>query len=200
MKLIVISNPEKLKNEEKFIPQLLDHGLEYFHLRKPNWTENLVAYFLSKIPSQYHNKIILHGNWDLMNDFNLAGFHMRETDKNLISGRKYNLHSIAVHELDELYQLDNNVKYALLSPVFNGISKKDVKAAFNLATLKERFSKSKPEIPVYALGGVNPENISEAKEIGFDGVAVLGFIWNTFREAGSEETLKNFKKLQTLCL
>lgn len=199
MKLIVISNPEKLKDEEKFIPYLFDNGLEYFHLRKPNWTENLVADLLNKIPNQYHEKVIIHGNWNLINDFNLAGIHIRETDKNLISGWKYNLHSIAVHELDELYQVNNYVKYALLSPIFNSISKKDVKAAFNLAALKESFSKSKPKIPVYALGGINPENISKAKEIGFDGVAVLGFIWNTFRETGSEKTLKNFKKLQALC-
>ena len=220
LKLIIISYPEKIEGEENFIPLLFDNDLEYYHLRKPNWTKSQMADFLKKIPDQYHKRIIIHNNWDLMNDFDLGGIHVRETDKHFLSKGKYNFHSIAVHKLEELYQIDVNFKparlsalsadrqatkagpaggYALLSPIFNSISKKDIKSAFNLDDLKTTFSKNRPEVPVYALGGINLDNISKIKEIGFDGVAVLGFIWNTFQEKGLEEALSNFKKLQVLC-
>lgn len=206
MKLIVISDPEKIYDEENLIPQLFDNGLEYYHLRKPAWSKSQVADLLNNIPNQYHSKIIIHGNWDLMNNFNLGGVHIREKDKYLLTMNEHNFHSMAIHKLDELYQISENFNpvlpingYALLSPIFNSISKKDIKSSFNLDDLKSTFTKNKPKVPVYALGGVNLDNILKATEIGFDGVAVLGFIWNIFKSRGSNETILNLKKLQTLC-
>ena len=199
MKLIIISYPEKIDGEENFISFLFDNGLEYYHLRKPSWAKSQMADFLKKIPDQYHKRIIIHNNWDLTNDFDLGGIHVREADKHSLSKGKYNFHSIAIHKPEELYQIDGDFKYALLSPIFNSISKKDVKAAFNLDDLKTTFAKKHPKVPVFALGGINLDNISKVKKIGFDGVAVLGFIWNIFKNKGSEEAISNFKKLQALC-
>ncbi|NOQ26601.1 MAG: hypothetical protein GQ564_14680 [Bacteroidales bacterium] len=199
METIIISSPEKIDKEEYFISLLFDQGLEYFHLRKPNWMKSQVVDLLNKIPSQYHNKIISHDNWDLMSDFDLGGIHIREKDKHLISTKNSNFHSIAVHNLQELYKIEKEFKYAFLSPVFNSISKENVKAAYDLDGLKVKFLKNKPEVPVYALGGIDLENILTAKEIGFDGVAILGFIWNLFKDKGLKEAILNFKKLQVLC-
>ena len=36
----------------------------------------------------------------------------------------------------------------------------------------------KAPFPIYALGGINEKNISESKEMDFDGAVVLGGIWN----------------------
>lgn len=199
MEPIIISHPEKIDKEEYFISLLFDSGLKYFHLRKPNWMKSRVVDLLNEIPSQYHNKIIIHDNWDLMNDFNLGGIHVREKDKHLVSTENRKFHSIAVHNHEELYKIEKEFKYALLSPVFNSISKENVKAAYDLDDLKVKFLENKPSVPVYALGGIDLENISKAKEIGFDGVAILGFIWNLFKERGLKEAILNFKKLQVLC-
>jgi thiamine-phosphate pyrophosphorylase len=206
MKLIVISYPEKIEKEESFIPLLFDNGLEYFHLRKPGWEKGQVVDLLKGIPIQYHGKIIIHDNWNLMNDFDLGGIHVREKDKHSLSNGNCNFHSIAVHKLEELYKIEKEFKparpaggYALLSPIFNSISKKNVNAAFNLDDLKVAFASNRPQVPIYALGGIDLKNIFKAKEIGFDGVAILGFIWNIYKDKGSKEAILNFKKLQVLC-
>ena len=200
MKLVVISHPEKIEDEEKIIPHLIDNGLEYFHLRKPDWIEGLIVSLIKKIPAEYHKKIIIHNHWDLMHEFNLGGIHVRETEKHLISDNRFVFHSVAVHRTNELYQLRSGFNYALLSPVFNSISKINVKAAFDLEKLKTLLTEKHPEVPVYALGGINQDNIIKAKEIGFEGAAILGFIWDIYKKEGLTKTISSFKKLQQSCL
>jgi len=200
MKLTVISYPEKIEDEEKIIPHLFDNGLEYYHLRKPEWIKDLVANLIKKIPAEYHRKIIIHNHWDLMHKFDLGGIHVREVEKHLISGCRCDFQSIAVHTINELYQLESGFRYAFLSPVFNSISKKDTKSTFKIDSLKTMLQENHPDIPVYALGGINQENLMKAKETGFDGAAILGFLWNIYKNEGLEKMISAFKKLQKLCL
>ena len=53
MKLIVISAPQTIENEISIIEELIEKGLEYYHLRKPDWTINQTREFIGSPVSIY---------------------------------------------------------------------------------------------------------------------------------------------------
>ena len=96
----------------------------------------------------------------------------------------------SAHSFEELKKMENR-EIALLGPVFDSISKHGYKSKFSKDELKagiaewREFSKTK----VYALGGIDEENISELEELGFDGAAVLGGAWNYADPVGAFERI-----------
>ena len=49
MELIVISHPDSWENEAQTVTKLLEAGLERFHLRKPEWSEEAIRAQLERI-------------------------------------------------------------------------------------------------------------------------------------------------------
>ena len=52
---------------------------------------------------------------------------------------------------------------------------------------------------VYAMGGMNLDNIHIAKELGFGGVVICGDLWNRFKILGGldyKELIAHFEKLR----
>lgn len=176
--LIVISSPAPLHTEASLINQLFDEGMPVFHLRKPEFTEKEYRKLLEQINSKYLNRTVLHNFHNIASEYVVKGIH----------GKNENAVSCSTHALDEFNGLNNNFKYAFLSPVFDSISKKNYKAKkFDLS--KRTNFKTK----LIALGGINETNCAKAYELGFDGVAMLGCIWN------SEDKIKVLKKNQAQC-
>ena len=66
--------------------------------------------------------------------------------------------------------------YAFLSPIFDSISKQGYVAAFDAADLAAALGAPR-ECDLIALGGVTPATARAALGLGFDGVAVLGAVW-----------------------
>ena len=69
--------------------------------------------------------------------------------------------------------------YCFLSPIFDSISKEGYKANFDKLELKEFLAKDR-KTKVIALGGLTEENYLEVLELGFDGGAFLGSVWNKY--------------------
>ena len=86
MKLIVISDPEYLRNEAEAIDALFEAGLEYFHLRKPGSSEEDLSELIDAVDPQWHSKIILHDHYGLQERFSLKGIHLNR--RNSSSARK----------------------------------------------------------------------------------------------------------------
>ena len=59
--------------------------------------------------------------------------------------------STAFHDLSQLQKDYGALDYALLSPIFDSVSKKGYQAAFDHATLAQRVASS--SVPLVALGG-----------------------------------------------
>lgn len=196
MKLIVICAPDvNLYHEIESIVQLFEHNLEYFHLRKPTFSEAEYEDFISKIPEQYRNKIIIHNYHNLAIKYNLKGVHFSSYTKNGLKGT--NLHkSKSCHSIEEIKQIKNLYNYVFLSPIFPSISKPDYQSNFNTQELKT-FLTDKNDLPqVIALGGISFEKIPLIKQLGFAGMAVLGTIW---QEKNPEKRLIKFQQLQNNC-
>jgi thiamine-phosphate pyrophosphorylase len=73
----------------------------------------------------------------------------------------------------------NIYDYIFLSPVFDSISKNYHKSSFENGEIENVLKSRKQNI--YALGGITPENAEKAFRMGFDGVGVLGYIWESDR-------------------
>lgn len=186
--LIVISSENKLNNETHLIHSLFEHGLERFHLRKPNWAEQQVRELLKAIESKYWNRISIHENHHLVEEFALGGIHFKEKDRKVGEHRTVehptsNIQtSASFHSLTDLQKNAHNFNYCFLSPVFNSISKEGYNGkVFDVNGIKET---------VIGLGGITIQNMEQVAELGYSGAAVLGSIW------GSENPLESFLQLQ----
>lgn len=198
MKLIVISYPTFIPNEAMLIVQLFQHGLENFHLRKPEWEITQLEQLLSQIPVKFRNRIVIHDHFHLAEKYLLAGIHFTKRTKPQMDkwitfpGSK----SISCHHIEELKSLNESINYAFISPVFDSISKDGYKSNLNFQELQSFLKKNKT-MQIVALGGISEKNITKCQQLGFDGVAVLGSIWKGNHSA--DEVISRFTKIQKAC-
>ncbi len=187
MKLIVVSEPEFIQGEHEAVHALFEAGLELFHLRKPDATEQQLDEYLKKIKPAFMRRIVLHQHYPLINRFNLKGIHLKEVQykqtpeaelKKLASGLKkkgLNL-SCALHSTGDIPKSGFKPAYFFLSPVFESISKPGYGAGQDLLHLPDSDHR------IIALGGINNETIHMLSGKGFAGAALLGAIWEPFKQ------------------
>ena len=190
--IVLIAPEEDVINEIDILNRLFEEGLEYYHLRKPSKDYQQYCDYLDLIEEKYHNKIVVHHHHELVNTFNLKGIHFQEQKRrdNIDNPGQYFLNlsmygktiSSSFHELEELEACDFEFDYHLLSPVFSSISKKGYEGrGFNVNHIDKR---------IIGMGGVTKNNLSEIQKLGFQGVGVLGGIWN------SKTPIDDFKAMQ----
>jgi thiamine-phosphate pyrophosphorylase len=193
MKLIVVSPYKKLDAELPHLLRMFERGLQTYHLSKPEYSTKELSSFISQIPEKYHNRIIIHSHHELAIQFGLKGIHLsgihkkkkislwikrklwKLMDKKLIFTTSYK-------SIDNLLYNDKKYDYVLLSPVFDSLSG-NFQAGFFEYNL--RYALNNTKHTVVARGGVSADNIKEAHELGFKGVALYSSIWksaNPFEE------------------
>lgn len=205
MKFVVISPPNNLEGEIELLKCLFDDGLEYFHLRKPGidsaFLEKSLIDYLEQLPEKYHDKIILHSNYDLVNMYNLKGVHYSKNNLPVKTFNNYRHQSASFHSIDEIEKNEIPYNYVFLSPVFDSISKQNYKSSYDLKTVTNFLKSNHNRVDVIALGGIDENTVLQAYEAGFDGAAVLGAVWKTFEETKSIDlTIKKFNMIKELCL
>lgn len=191
--MFVLIAPEKdIENEVKILHQLFEEGLEYFHFRKPHKNYEDHVLYLNLIDKKYHDRIVVHYFHELINEFNLKGIHFQEQKRRdvLENGSEYFIGlnmmgktmSSSFHEIEELSSCDIEFDYHLLSPVFSSISKKGYEG--------KGFDVNHIDKMVVGLGGVDNKTIKETIQLGFQGIGVLGGVWN------AENPIKSFKNIK----
>jgi thiamine-phosphate pyrophosphorylase len=95
------------------------------------------------------------------------------------SGRERGLlRSRAVHDLATLRDSLDEYDRVLVSPVFSSFSKPGYGPSDKLPEANLRATLALPHhAEVIALGGIDVSRIATCRELGFDGVAVLGAVW-----------------------
>lgn len=170
-KIIVITSPEPVENEASKLTCLLDAGVDFIHIRKPDTLLREVKDLIENIPFEYRKKLRLHGHFQLVNEMNLAGVHLN--GRNPIAPATALSISKSVHSIAELDNI-SDFDYVTLSPIYDSISKVGYKTKFEL----DKIGKSIKGKRVVALGGIRPENIQDLKDVGFYGAAFMGYVWN----------------------
>lgn len=169
---IAITPEVETKNESRFIMEILDAGWNYVHLRRPSASITEIRKLIESLPQRYHERLRLHGHFELINEFNLGGLHLNHrcpAAPELYRGKC----SRSCHSLKDISNSDD-CDYVTLSPIFDSISKHGYKAAFSE---EELLAINRDN--VIALGGVNAKRIDVIKRYPFAGFAMLGFLFNS---------------------
>ena len=191
--MIVISNPTEIANEHQIIQALFEEGLELFHIRKPDASEEKLRCYIAAIDSKYHCKLVLHQQYNLVAEFQLERLHFSEKVRQTIPDNFQKLIpflSTSVHTIADFNNLSERYDAAFISPIYPSISKTDYKPTQNL--LEQTKERTNWKTKWIALGGISAENIAATLTQGFDDVALLGTIWN------STNPIQNFKKCQKI--
>ncbi|GGA79149.1 thiamine phosphate synthase [Flavobacterium palustre] len=191
--MIIISNPTAVANEIKLIHSLFENGMELFHIRKPDFSEEEMKVFVTAIGLEYRNRLVLHSYHHLAEEFGIKRLHFSSTNRpdNFQKTEGFSI-STSTHSIEEFNALSEDFDYAFLSPVFKSISKENYEPNVNWSTEIEKRIHFKTKL--IGLGGIQSENIHQAMEIGFNNVALLGSIWN------SNNPIENFKSCQQIVL
>lgn len=158
----IITKPQNFEGEQALIECMFELGLEILFVRKPNLPKDLIEQWIMGMNHKWHKKILL---WQG-----------------------------SAHSFEELKKMGNR-EMVLLGPIFDSISKQGYKSKFSKEELKagiyewRRFTGEGNRAKLYALGGINAGNISELKELGFDGAAVLGGVWNCADQVAAFESI-----------
>jgi len=190
MKLIVITSPSFLNDEIDSINALFQSGLEILHLRKPHSSKDEVETLLQSISPSFHNRIIVHEHFELVEQYGLKGVHLN--GRNPVAPQGYKGHiSCSCHSLREAEERKLGCDYLFLSPIFDSISKEGYGAAYTAEDLKAAQQCGIIDDRVIALGGVCSDNIPQIKAFGFGGAALLGDVWGR----QGEDFICHFKQL-----
>lgn len=194
--LLVISNPTPIAHEAALINQLLDEGLEVLHLRKPDADE--MEHLLRQINPEHYPRIAVHQHHALGREFGLSRFHFpvanREKQGEAIrnwAGEERVL-STSIHQQEEYAELPPFFAYTFFGPVYASLSKPGYGPADGVEIRLPQLARRKTRL--VALGGIDETNVEKTMAMGFDGVAVLGSIWQHPGQA-----VQRFKRLQLQC-
>jgi thiamine-phosphate pyrophosphorylase len=172
MDLLAISPPDDVYPQEaRLIVQLLDAGLQRYHIRKPAGNPTATERLIQAVPDAYHSRLSLHQHYELGDRYAVCFHHTSYTD---LGGRS--ARSCSVHRLSSLETALDGYDYAFLSPIFPSISKAGYGPSWTESSLRAAL---KPDYPtrLYALGGVQPGKLALAQSLGFEGVVLHGALW-----------------------
>ena len=197
MKLILLSTPDFFVEEDTIINALFEEGLDLFHLRKPNKEPIYSERLLTLIPQQWHERIVVHDHFYLVDEFNLRGLHLTG-DSQALPQNYRGTRSRSCHSLEELKQRQE-MDYVFLSPVFDSITYPDRHGAYTPQQLHDATRAGLIDKKVMAAGGVNSETLPLLADYGFGGAVVLGDLWTRFDiHSGLDykEVIAHFRKLR----
>ncbi len=182
--LAAITVPDTFPGEAECLEGLLEAGLQRLHLRKPAAADTLDA-LLRKLSSRWHSRLVLHGNLELAAQYGISQIHgpvryRKEKSMTL---------STSVHTWEEVKRLPDGLAYTFLSPLFNSISKPGYRAQNGLL---QRPPGAYP-CPVIGMGGIAEDTIQAVLDKGWEGAAVLGWLWEEPRDA-----VRRFERIQKI--
>jgi thiamine-phosphate pyrophosphorylase len=178
MQIVVISPESADPREAGAMDGLFAAGLEHYHVRKPAWTGAELESWLRRLPQGWRKGLILHGHPEIAANLGLGGHHDRDRADNPARAG----YSRSCHDLASLERHLPAYRALLFGPVFPSISKPGYGPApgFPWEELRALLARREPEsgARVLAIGGVSAARLSRCRDLGFDGAAVLGAVWN----------------------
>ncbi|MFI3292391.1 MAG: thiamine phosphate synthase [Rikenellaceae bacterium] len=173
MKVIVITSPTEQSYEAEKISAILQAGVDRVHIRKPDWGVERVAKLIEGIAPELRDRLTLHDNFELCADLGVGGVQLNSRNGEIPSGFD-GVVSRSCHSIEEIGGCTSE-DYMTLSPIYDSISKCGYVANFTDEELRNANLGKR----VIAMGGVTPHHIPMLHALGFGGVALLGYIWQS---------------------
>ena len=160
----------------------LDGGVKAIQLREKNLGGGKLFFLAEaarKLTSNYHARLFINDRIDVALAVDADGVQLStvsipiETARGLVGGEK--LLGVSTHSLQQAEEAERlGADFVLFGPVYFTPSKAPYGAPQGLAALKKIVEKI--SLPIYAIGGIKPENIAEARGTGSRGVALISAI------------------------
>ena len=198
MKLVIMTKSTFFVEEDKILASLFDEGLDALHLSKPGSAPMLCERLLTLLPDECHRRITVHEHYYLKNEYSLAGIHIDNMDEEKPQGYRGNI-SRTCSSIDRLKEMKKKSQYVFLANVFKGDGMNGHTEGLSIQELENASRKGLIDKHVYALGGVQLDNIRMARDLGFGGVVVCDDLWNQFdihRHQDYKELIAHFEKLK----
>lgn len=198
MKLIIMTKSTFFVEEDKILTTLFEEGMDSLHLFKPQSEPVYSERLLTLLPDDYHKRITVHDHFYLREEYGLRGIHLENPGAELPYGYRGNV-SRTCTALSELREAKKHSSYVFLKSVFDSHSNPADRQSFTLDELRTAAKQGLIDRHVYALGGIDLDNIRQVADLGFGGVVVCGDLWNRFNiHHGQDykELIAHFKKLQ----
>ncbi len=193
---LYLITPDLVKYDDVFFKTLsgyLENGLKLMQFRSPSLKLNdrlAVAERLINLCEQYKCKLIFNGSYDDARRVGAHGVHL--TSRILMQGSEYDSDEKfyvagSCHNTLELEMAAKcNLDFSVLSPVKNTHSHS---YSMPLGWNKVHSLVSSSRIPVYALGGLKPDDLDDALSSGCIGISMISGIWSI------DDAEKSIKKL-----
>jgi len=198
MKLIIMTKSTFFVEEDKILTTLFEAGLDNLHLYKPGAEPIYSERLLTLLPEDYYGKITVHDHFYLKDEFRLKGIHLNNCQIEPPAGYRGNI-TRTCHVIDELKSAKKRSNYVFLKTLFDSQSNPSDKATLTPEELREASRQGLIDKRVYAMGGINLDNISQVRDLGFGGVVVCGDLWNRFNITGGldyKALISHFEKLR----
>lgn len=198
--LVVITSPDSFPGETDYLEALLAGGLEKLHIRKPAdrahtlvdpQTLHLSESLLQRLAPRWSSRLVLHGGKDavsLARQYGVPQVH-GHWHRPWLENEKIAL-SASLHSWKEVEEVPPDaLEYVFLSPLFGSISKPGYQAGKDLLRRPAGVAPCK----LIGLGGIDADTIGQVIEHGWDGAALLGYLWQQ-----PEKAVKRFMKLKEI--
>ena len=198
MKLIILTKATFFVDEDKILTTLFEEGMDNLHLYKPDSEPVYSERLLTLLSEDYYRKITVHDHFYLREEFGLKGIHLNTADAELPYGYKGHF-SCTCHSIAELHDAKKKADYVFLKTIFDSQSNPQDKQTISEEELREASRKGLIDKHVYAMGGINLDNIRQMRDLGFGGVVICGDLWNRFnihQEQDYKDLISHFQKLQ----
>ena len=200
MKLAIMTQSTFFVEEDKILAALFEAGLDNLHLYKPGSSPIYSERLLSLLPSTTYNKITVHEHFYLKDEYNLAGIHLDDASIQEPIGYKGRI-SRTCKRIEDLKETKKSSSYVFLGNILNSQSNKSVLSDLDMNSLTKAADCGLIDKKVYALGGMNIDNIQFARDLGFGGIVICGDLWNRFNihhQSDYKELIAHFEKLRKL--
>lgn len=156
--------------------------VDFVHIREKSKSIAELVYLLQllKEGDVSAGKLVIHDRLDLSLVQNIPNIHLPASGFSVKSVRK-RFPSLrigrSVHSLQEAENAETDgADYVLYGHIFETNSKKGIppRGLEELSEIKRRL-----HIPVYAIGGITPDRVSEVQDVKTDGVAVMSGIFSS---------------------
>ena len=200
MKLAIMTQSTFFVEEDKILAALFEAGLDNLHLYKPGSSPIYSERLLSLLPSTTYNKITVHEHFYLKDEYNLAGIHLDDVSIEEPMGYKGRI-SRTCKRIEDLKETKKNSSYVFLGNILNSQSSKTALSNLDMNSLTKAAECGLIDKKVYAVGGMNIDNIQFARDLGFGGIVICGDLWNRFdidHQRDYKELIAHFEKLRKL--
>jgi thiamine-phosphate pyrophosphorylase len=183
------------------LQQALDGGVKGIQLREKDLVGRelfFLAEAARKLTQRYHALLLINDRIDIALAIDADGVHLSTASIPIESARallgRQQLLGASTHSLEEAQEAERSgADFVVFGPVYFTPSKASYGSSQGLAALKKVVEKL--SLPIYAIGGIKPENIADTRRTGVRGVALISAVMSAADpENATKEILKLFNR------